>query len=77
MQHKMWVQGDLQRAEINQGRARGNRHAMKKIVTDLDEISIRDRNNNSGAIAGNGATGDEKPGDGGRLFSRVSKGKVS
>ena len=72
----MWVQGDLQRAEINQGRARGTRMMLKQVVTGMDDITIRDRNNNSDDVANNGATGDEKVENGARLFSIVNKPKV-
>lgn len=75
VQHKMWVQGDLQRAEINQGRARGNRMLLKQVVTGIDDITIRDRNNNSDDVTNNGATGDEKAENGSRLFSIVNRSK--
>ena len=70
----MWAQGDLQRAEISQGKARGaNRLALKQVMSGMDEFSIRDRNNNDEVPE----CGDEKLGNGSRLFSRVNKAKVS
>lgn len=72
-QHKMWAQGDMHRAEVSQGKARGaNRHAMKQVLSVMDEFTIRDRNNNDESPG----SGDEKPENGSRLFTHVSKAKV-
>uniref|UniRef100_H2Z9U8 Uncharacterized protein n=1 Tax=Ciona savignyi TaxID=51511 RepID=H2Z9U8_CIOSA len=45
-QHSMWVQGDIYRAEVNQGRARGKNILMRRVTSEIDDISLRDRNNN-------------------------------
>ena len=46
-QHSMWIQGDMQRTEMNQAKARVPRTSLKKVTTDIDEISLKDRNNNT------------------------------
>ncbi|CAK8688947.1 unnamed protein product [Clavelina lepadiformis] len=73
-QHSMWVQGDIQRAEVNQGRARGNRLAMKRVTSEIDDISIRDRNNNDNVGIGSGP-GDDRTENDSTLFSIVNKPK--
>jgi len=47
-QNSMWMVGDMHRSEMNHGRTGAGRvAAMTKVVTsDIDDISIRDRNNN-------------------------------
>lgn len=42
-QHSMWLFGDMHRSEMNHGRTRVS---MRKVTSDIDDISIRDRNNN-------------------------------
>ena len=71
----MWAQGDLQRAEINQGKARSNR-LLKQVTTRMDDVTLRDKNNNSDDVTKNLATGDEKLDHGNRFYSASHKGKV-
>jgi len=49
---------------------------LKQVVTGMDDITIRDRNNNSDDVTNHGATGDERAENGSRLFSIVNKSKV-
>ncbi|XP_026691280.2 dual specificity protein phosphatase CDC14C-like isoform X2 [Ciona intestinalis] len=69
-QHSMWVQGDIYRAEVNQGR--GNRLCMRRVTSEIDDISLRDRNNNNDDVTSVGGTGDEH---GTAIFSIVDKSK--
>ena len=58
----MWLFGDMHRSEMNHGRTRVS---MRKVTSDIDDISIRDRNNN----------GNDKDKNN-RIFSISEKSKV-
>uniref|UniRef100_H2Z9U7 Uncharacterized protein n=1 Tax=Ciona savignyi TaxID=51511 RepID=H2Z9U7_CIOSA len=70
-QHSMWVQGDIYRAEVNQGRARGKNILMRRVTSEIDDISLRDRNNNDDVST---VDGEE---NGTTIFSIVDKSKDS
>jgi len=73
----MWVQGDVFRAEINQNRARANtRLSMKRVTSEIDDISIRDRNNNNDDVISGDGIGDDRLDDRTTIFSVVDRSKV-
>ena len=69
----MWIQGDVQRTEMNQMKARLSR-LSKKTSTDSDK-TLRDCNNNkNGRLSRNGKCDSNKNGT---IFTKTIDTKVS
>lgn len=49
----MWLRGDAQRTQANRAKVGLRRHSLKKVTSDIEEISLQDKSENSSTKVSN------------------------